>query len=190
MRLKLLKLSKTSWIILGIGLFAIVAASLGTAHLSQAKAKQQLEQDLSTAAHRLDEVNLYELSLTKDELQNELNQLYAELENNNLVITQPMDSITASDYLLQKADICGVTITEISSSHFMNDSLGDIDCSVLSLTISVEGDGNNILSYIYKLNTDFATGMVESATVNITDSSSADPSTAQIQMLIYIYKGE
>ena len=62
---------------------------------------------------------------------------------------------------------------------------GEIPCSVMSLEVGIEGDVENLISFVTMLNSSFTTGLVES--INITEIDGANTSA---EMVLTIYSSE
>lgn len=205
-----MKLSKTSWLILTIGIFIIIFSSLGMARSQQVHERNQLNEELSLAMWRLDEFQFEELSSRQEELEEQLSDVMAEFEAAKAVLSQPTGSIATSDTLFDIAKVCRVEVTEISSSDMVREDLEGITCFILPLTARVEGEIPNLIRFITKLNTDFSTGIVKSVEINIPEvtedpgetgeesaegqSGEEEPEveepSATIRLVLYTYRGD
>ena len=196
-----MKLSKTSWLILTLGIFIVAFASLGIAHYQQAHQQDQLEDQLAVAERRLNKLQLKQLYSQREEVEEQLNQTISQFEAAKAVLSQPAESINISDTLFRIAEACGVEVTAISSSGpARGGDLEGVTCSVLPVTIMVEGDVPNLLSFVIKLNDDFATSVVESVGIGVQEQveeeigaegieGEAEKSSADIQLIVYSYQG-
>ena len=116
--------------------------------------------------------------------------LHRQLDAAKAILSQPIGSIVASDTLFNIAETCGVEVTEISSSGSAGGELEGIACSVLPLTARVEGDIPNLINFIIKLNGDFTTGAVKSVDISVSENTTEERSSANIQLLVYTYQGD
>lgn len=185
-----MKLSKTSWALLIIGILTIACVSLGVARSQQLNERKQLNKELSVAELRLNKLQLEELSSRQEQLGKQLSQTTSQLNTVKAKLTQPIESIAASDTLFNTAELCGVEITEISSPGSASNNLEGLACSAIPLTVSVDGDIPNLISFIIKLHDDFTTGVVKSVDISVSENVTKKRSSANIQLVIYTYQGE
>ena len=183
-------LSKTSWIILTVGISIIAFASLGFARAQQLHERNQLNEELSIAEISISKLKLEQLSSQREELEKQLTESIAQLETTKTILSQPAESIAASSTLFNIAETCGVEITEISSSGLASGDLEGITCSVLPFTVRAEGVISSLMSFIFTLNGDFITGAIETVDISAADNATDGSSSANIQLLIYTYKGD
>ncbi len=185
-----MKLSKTSWLVLTVGVAIIIFASLGVVRLQQLNEQNRLNEQLSLTEQRLDRLQVEQLSSQKEELERRLSQTMSQLEAAKASLSQPIESITVSDTLFDIAEACGVEITEFSSSELASSDLEGITCSVLPLTVTVEGDAPNLINFISKLNDDFLTGAIHSININVSEDTGEERSSANIRLLVYNYRSD
>ena len=198
-----MKLGKTSWIILTIGVLVVAFGTLGIARAYQIQEQEQLNEELSVAEMRLSKVQLKELRSQKSELEVQLDQTASQLEAAKDSLRQSIESIEVTDSVFEIAEACGVEIIDVSSSELDNDNLEGIDCSIIRLTMSVEGDVPNLISFVTKLNNDFITGIVRSVQMDTQEAyeeveGEAEGEQAEeekkpsvnIQMIVYSYRVE
>ena len=215
-----MKLSKTGWLLLTIGIFAVMFASMGATQSKQLSQQDQLNEELLLAKQRLDSFQIEQLSSQRNELEEELSQIISQSRSHpaKLTLSQSVDSTTTSYNLFGIAKTCGVEITAITSPGLSGESLEGLDCTALPLTVTVEGDVSSLIRFIIKLNDDFTTGVVKSVATRIpeppdeeetasgetdeasdeeTDETSGEESTAMnkkpstdIRLLIYSYQGD
>lgn len=185
-----MKLSKKSGLILIVGIAIAIFAGLWLARGQQVDEQEQLHEELSIVAMRLNGLQGEEISSQQGELEKQLSQTISQLETAKAVLSQSTGSIAVSGTLFDIAEAIGVEITEISSSYLSSDSLGGITCSVLPLTVTVEGDVADIISFVGSLNHDFTTGIVKSVEISIPEMTSEETVSANIQLHIYIFQGD
>lgn len=190
-----MKLGKTSWLILGAGIFIIVFASLGTINSQRLQERSQLNEELAIAEARLNKLQLTELSSNKERLEMQLEQTISQFEAAKATLTQPTIAIDVSDNLYRIAEAAGVEITEISSTGLTNGDLEGITTSVLPFTTTVEGNVSNLINFVTRLNADFMTGVVKSVEItspNATSSNTTgeDKPWANIRLVVHTYQGD
>ena len=185
-----MKLSKKSWLILIVGIAIAIFAGLWLARGQQVDEQEQLHEELSIVAMRLNGLQGEEISSQQGELERQLSQTISQLETAKAVLSQSTGSITVSGTLFDIAEATGVEITEISSSGLSSDSLEGINFLALPLTITVEGDVADIISFVGSLNHDFKTGIVKSVEISIPETTSEETVSANIQLHIYIFQGD
>jgi len=185
-----MKFTKTSWLILSVGIFVIAFSSLGVARSQQIGEQNQVYEELSIAELRLSNFQLDDLSSQQEELEKQLSQTISQLETTKTKLSQPTESIAASDALFDIAKSCDVEVTEISSSGPASGNLEGLTCSILPLTAKVEGETYSLIKFITKLNDDFTTGVVKVAELSIPETTCEDRPSAYIQMVIYTYQGD
>jgi len=185
-----LKLSKTSWIILSIGIFVIAFASLGFTRLQQVKEQDLVQEELSLAESRLSSFQFEQYLSQLEELEEQLNDTLAESKSARLILAQQIESIPSTETLFDIADDCEVGITVVSSSGLSGNVLESISCSALSITVNAEGDVPSLIAFVIKLNSDFKTGAVRSVNIVIPEDTTVELPVATIQMIIYSYQGD
>ena len=178
-----MKLSKTSWLVLAIGAFIIPLASLGAVHFQQVHQQNQLNEELTLAELKLNGFQL-------EALEAPLSQTLSQLETARATLSQPIGSIATSGILFDVAEAYGVEVTEISSSGLTSAKLEGIPCSVLILTVRVEGDVPALVNFMTKLNGYLRTAVVQSVAISIPKMTSEQKSSANIRLVVYTYQGD
>lgn len=184
-----MKLGKMSILLLTAGIVVIAFASLGIARAQQLQEQDRVSEELSLVQQKLNILKLQKLRSRYEELEEQLSQATSQSEAVRAVLSQPIGSIGATDDLFTIARDCGVEISGITSSDPVGADLEGVPCSVLTLNVSVEGDLLNLISFIIKVNGDFATGTVESAGITVSDNTTEPGTTAAIKLLVYTYQG-
>jgi hypothetical protein len=189
-----MKLSKTTWLIIGIGIIVIAAASLGVAYSQKADEKSELEQELSLARQRLDKY-LAELPTSqKEELESQLAEVESQLDTAKASLHQLIESIEASTTLFEVAQNCNVEITRISSSPPTSSQLENVTFSALSLTVGIEGEVPNLITFVYRWIQENVTGIVTSVEITVPETTEEEEEegkpSAIIKLLIYTYEGD
>jgi len=186
-----LKLSKTSLVLLVIGILVIAFGSLGAVRFQQINQHTRLSEELASSQLQLKKFQLDKLSYRQSELESHLNQAISQFEAAEATLSQSVGSIATSSILFNIAVANGVEVTEVSSPGSASDSLGGVTCSVLTLTATVEGDVPNLVSFITQLNNDLKAGFVKSVDISIPEENSeeGEKPSADIQLLVYTYQG-
>jgi len=185
-----MKLSKTSWWVLSVGIFVIFFAGLGLFRFQQIQQQNQLLREITIAENRLNGFQPEQLSAQKAELERQLGQVTSQFEAVKAIFSQPVKSVVASSILFDIAEAHNLEVTEISSLGLNNDSLYGIDCSVTSLTAKVEGDVTDLVSFIIDLNGQLVTDTIRSITITFPEIDSGEKASVDINMVIYAYQGE
>lgn len=178
-----MKLSKTSWLLLAIGVFITTFASLGTVCSQQVHQQNQLNEELTLAELKLN-------GFQREASETQLSQTLSQLETAKATLSQPIGSVATTSILLDVAEAYSAEVTEISSSDLASADLEGIPCSALTLTARVVGDVPNLVSFITKLNDDLGAGAVKSVVISIPEVTSEEKASASIQLVVYTYQGD
>ncbi|MBA7564673.1 hypothetical protein ES708_06340 [subsurface metagenome] len=163
-----MKLSKRALMFLSIGIFFVLAVSLGVAYSQANSERSQVEQELSLAQLRLDNYPSPQgLSLQLEDLESKLTEAEIQLSDTKSHLDQSIESIEAVDTLYKVAEPYDVEITEISSPPLSSRTPEGVACTVLLLTVRIEGEVSDIIGYVRKLSLEFPTGVVESVAINV-----------------------
>ena len=193
-----MKITKTSWIILAIGIFVITFGSLGAARSQQLNEGKQLSDELAVAEMRLSKFDLKQLYSQQQGLEEQINQTTSQLEIAKVRLSQPNDSTTITDAIFRIAQVSGVELIEISSSSLTQGKLDKVGGLLLTLNTLVRGDVPNLIDFIMRLNNDLPTAIVKSAEItipeatdNVTDNATteAKPPSANVQLEVFTYQG-
>jgi hypothetical protein len=187
--MKYLKLSKTSWIVLAVGVFVVVLAGLGVTHSQQLSEQGKLEDELSISQTSLNNLHIDALQLELQELQQTAEDMQLQLDQAVQSLDQTVVSVDITDEFFSIAEYCGVLVVNLSTSPITPNIYGGIGLSATSLNASVEGAVPNLIDFVESLNNDFTTALLKSVQIDIPPSSSNETSSANIQMTIYSYEG-
>ena len=164
-----MKLGKASWLMLTVGIIVVAFGSLGIARAQQVEQRTQVEEELTVAERRLDNFQLKQLYTQKGELEDRVDEAVSQLEAIQNELGQSIESIGVTESLFEIASANDVEITLISSSDIGTGKLLDINSSIVRISLNVEGDIPDLISFITALNNDFTTGVVVSAGITIRD---------------------
>ena len=184
-----MKLSKTGYLVLITGILIVAVASLGFTYAKQIEALDQLNADIAIAEKRLSNFDLKDLSSQKAALDEQAEQIQAELETARSNLCFPVDSIEETDILFEIARSCNVKLMDLSTSGISQETIADVNCAALTYNARAEGKVDDLIDFIIKLNTDFTTGMVKSADINIPDDADENEARAatHLQFVVYNY---
>ncbi len=183
-----MKLSKKSWLFIGIGIFLIALVSLWMVYSQQSGVKKQLREELALAASQLSSIQPEDLANQQAELEQQLDETISQSETARETLSEPMNSIIITDILFNTAESNSVNITEVKSSGMVDEELKSVPCRALSLTANIEGEVSNLVGFITQLNDNLATGVVRSVDMGIPYPAGDKKSSASIQMVIYTYE--
>jgi len=176
-----MKLSNKVWIIAGIGVIVVLLVVAFMMYSRQGADQQDLQdrQDAATARSAT-------LTASKQDLENQLAQAQSLLDASQAQYPQAMESIEYGEYLFEIADDCDVTLASLSFPKPGTVTQGSVTYSLVSLSLPVSGELDNIYMFIDTLRTDprFASTNVKSVTLNVGSDS------ATIVVDIYAYKGK
>jgi hypothetical protein len=195
-----MKPSKKVWIIIVIGIFAIVLGSLYTLYFREFGEREQLSDRLAAA-----EAILPGLTADKEELEDRLAQAQSSLEANKAQFPEVVESIeygedffkiAYGENLHSMAAGCGVELTKLTATSPTSTTAGGVTYSVSPFVVVVDGGIDNILDFIdaigtgidYELFWNFQLPWsVDVKSVNI--DMGGEKATATILLDIYGYKG-
>jgi hypothetical protein len=183
-----LKLTKTSWLIIIVGVFIITLAGLGVIRSAQVQEQSELREQLALAQLKLSAIQLEQLSYRQEELEQQLSETASQSKTAQATLSQTIGYITVSDTLFDVAEANNVEVTEIKSSGMVGKELAGVPCSTLPLTTRVEGELTDLVSFTTQLNEELTTGTVESVDIIISEII-GNKSSANIRLIVYAYKG-
>lgn len=185
-----MKLSKTSWLFIIVGIFIILLVGLGVVRSQQVRQLGQLNEELALAQSRLEAIQLDRFSHRQEELEQQLSQSTPQPETAKATLSQPIGSIAISDTLFNIAEANSVNITELSSSGLASEELAGVTCSVLPVWARIEGDLTNLASFITQLNDELETSVIKSVDITVPETTGEQQPIANIQMAVYTYQGD
>ena len=171
--MKFLKLSKKSWLSIGIGVFLIALAGLGMVYSQHAGEKNQLKEELAQAKARLGSIQVEQLADERGELEQQLEATMEQSESARETLSQPMNSIIINDILFSTAEANSVNITSISLSGASRVTLAGVPCRALPVTANIEGEVANLIDFITELNGDLA--VINLKTKKLTEKEGRKP---------------
>ena len=171
-----LKLSRTAWLVLGIGIFAIALGSLYLVYLQQQSEQEELDQSLTAA-----QATFLETTLIKVDLESQLTNLESELTQLQIELTQAtssldsakgkfpesVESIEYDEILFNIADNYNLKIIQLTASESTDQEMEGVTYSVTSFAIAMEGGVTNVLNFVNAIATgaDFTIATVEQVNI-------------------------
>ena len=184
-----MKLSKTTWLVIAIGIFVVALISLNMVRSQQVDEQNELKEKLAQTQSDLERVQPEKLSSQQAELEKQLSEATSQFETVNATLSQPAGSIAVTSILFDIAKAHDLEVTEMTSLGPASDNLEGVTLSVLLLTAKVEGDVPNLVSLVTELNSSLTTGVVKSITITIPETTNGDNTSASIQLVVYTYQG-
>lgn len=186
--MKRMKLSKISWLILSAGVFIVVLAGLGLTHSQQLQEQTRLDEELVITETRLNTSQVTQLRQQQEELQEQLDESIINLAEAKDRLRWPIASVDVTDEFFSIAHYHDLVVMLLATSPIKQEILTSIGCSAITLRAGVTGELSDVISFIISLNNDFTTGIVESISISIPETS-CNQTSATIQMIIYSYQG-
>ncbi len=183
-----MRLSRTSWLIVTIGIFIIAFTSLAIVRYQQINQQSQLNKELASVELELNQVKPEQISSQYEELERRLSQTLAQLETAKAEFSPPIESIDTNDILFDIARDYGVKVIRITLSDESSDDSNGVAYSIETFSVTVEGDVLSLVNFITRLNSDLATGAVKSVVISIPGTSSE--ASADIQLVMHTYRGD
>jgi hypothetical protein len=147
-----MKLTKTSWIILIVGLLVIAAGTLGWMYSQRLDQQRQVEEQLSAAQKKLALIKLDDLNDQKDQFTKQIKELNALLAEKKNRLKAPVDGIKTTDEILAKAKSYRIDILEMSSPGLSGEQLAGTELETLAISIRFIGNINDIVNFAINLN--------------------------------------
>jgi Tfp pilus assembly protein PilO len=206
-----LKFSKSSWILLTLGIAVIGVILAGMVWTQQAQQKQDLEKKLSEAQTKLAQVKFDELTARQTQLLEDKKTYTKEITAAKDQLTAPIDNISALDTILKSAGEFNITIVSINSNSKSMETFTGNSFSALPFSLQVKGNINDLADFVSNIKTLFPTSVVQTyqfaiSTPTPTAATTPAPSPtspvptpvivlpidteATINIMIYDYKGD
>jgi hypothetical protein len=186
--MKYLKLSKTGWLILGVGVLIFVLAGLGITRSQQAKEQDRLDDELEMSQTSLANMQIADLQEQLADLEQIAAQEQVEFDLAANMLDQTVVSVDVTDEFFSIASTCGVIIINISTSPIVPNMFEGLGLSATSVNAMLEGELPNLIDFVEALNSGFTTGQVKMAQIDIPPSSSNETASVNVQMTIYSYE--
>ncbi len=189
--MKRIKVSKITWLILSAGLFLVIMVSLGVTRSSQQKEQNRLEEELILSTARIEKLETAEMRPQLEDIQRRVNEAKSQCIEAAQRLDQMIESVDVTDKFFAIAAHHGIQVDTMSNSRLSSQVVNGVELITATLSASVSGETSDIIDFIISLNDGYTTGYVQSAQININCESSDHGiiTTANIQMVVYSYKG-
>ena len=174
-----MRISKRVGLIIGAVILVVILVILFSTYSRQAGERNDLNARLSAA-----QTIVPVLTNQKTDLENQLAQAESSLNANKAKFPESVESIEYGEYLFEIADECNVNLNFLTFPKPTAITIGAVTYSVVSLSLPVSGELDNIFDFIEALRTDERFTSAEVTAVNINVAGSAT-----INLNIYGYKG-
>ena len=166
-----MKVSKWTWLVLGIGIFAIGFGSLYTLHSRELTTQEAIGSNLAKA-----QAALPKLVSQREDLDKQLAEAETKLEAARASFPDSVESVDVDERLFELADDYDLEIISITSAAPKDEEVEDITYSVTRFKVSVEGKVVDILDYVDALTTgvDFTTANMEWVSMDIPEPLTED----------------
>jgi TolA-binding protein len=171
-----MKLSKTSWITLIVGIIIICGLSLGWTYYQQNNQQKQLDDKLTQSKEKLAQINFDDLNAQKDQLTRQIEQNNTKIADVKTDLSSEEDSIDVTNTILEDAKNYNVDIVDMSSSGLSTESLLSIKCETLPVAIKALGNISDIASFTSSLQQKFPTSVVKVVQMKRVPPPSSTPS--------------
>ncbi len=213
-----LRLSRTAWLMLSIGIFVIAMGGLFMVYRGQVSQQQELNSELSQAQTELPILVSQREKLESQlaGMENDMAQVISSLESAKAKFPESVDSIEYSEVLFKVAGDLDLKIVILTASGTEDEEVDGIIYSVTLFDVVVKGEVDDVLDFVHVISTtdgfttttgeliDFATATVELVDIGVPDPLSeevkedmtaaeideAESPSAAIKVTVYSYKGE
>lgn len=190
------RLSKTAWIVLGVGIFIIAFVALYMLNSQQSSEQRDIKNNLilseadiiTVAAEKTDAENqLTKLNGQLTQLENKLAEAKSQLNSSKRVFPNRVESIEYGERLFSTANGWLLEVTNFSATEPGSEEVEDINFTTTIFTVKVKGPMGDILGFINSIIIDpyFASASVES--VNITVTEEQENPSATVKLTVYSY---
>ena len=194
-----MKLSRTAWLILGIGVLVIALGSLYMVYSRQSSAQQELAASLSQARAREPKVisdrEAAAAELTKG--QNKLAEVSSLLAKSQAQFPKSVVSIEYDEAFFEIADACDLEVMELTAEPSIDQKVKDSDITftVFSFKVRVRGEVDDILDFISDIarSEHFTAATVEVVKIEVFEPVEGEvtkPPEATISLKGYSYEGK
>jgi hypothetical protein len=173
-----MKLTKTSWIILIVGVLAIAAGCLGWIYSQQLDKQKQIDTQLSAAQKKLALIKLDELNSQQEQLNQQIEQLNALLAEKKARLQATGNSIDTTNAILEDAKSHRIDIQSLTSPGRGGEQLAGTDMDTLAIDLQFTGNINDIVNFAISLNEKYPTSIENLVQMNRVEPSPTPTPTA------------
>ena len=193
-----MRLGRTAWLVLGIGVFVIAFATLFTIYSRQSAEGKELENSLAGAQTQLTKLISGRESLEAQlaQQQSKLNSARALLNSTRASFPSLGASIDYDEVLSELADDYNLEVLSMSAEKPREKEVDDITFLVVSFEVKVRGEVNSILNMVRAIAEDdrLASATVEAVDIKVPQATIAgeepDEPSATIELVGYSYGGD
>jgi hypothetical protein len=156
-----MKISKASWIVLLVGIFLIMSASIGWIYYQQLQQENNIEAEIAAAKQALAGINFDNLNEQKTAINSEISEVNKALDDIQQDLNSEIYSISITDIILSEAEGQDIAVKEMSSSGLTTGLLGGIPFNSINIVMSVEGTLTDIKTFVERLNEKFPNSITE-----------------------------
>lgn len=180
-----MKLNKTSWILVVIGVLVVAGVCLGLLRSQQTDKQKQLQDKLVLAQKKLASINYEDLISQKERLALEIEGYQGQAAGVKKALTFPEDSISISGQIFNTARSCGVDVANMTSTGRVKAELYGTPCSSLPVNIEASGSYGEISNFLYALSREFPTSTVTTVQAKAEGSNAVTSLSSSVTPLPY-----
>lgn len=185
-----MKLSKKLLLYIGITAYVFVAGIMGYVLLKQVDEKSALEEEITLSQGIVARINPENLTAQKQELQDNLDGITAQLEILRERLSHDVGNVAASELIFTIAASNNVEVIGLSAPGSSFDYLNDVPCDVIVINATVAGDDDDLVDFIIDMNSALSTGVIQSVAMNIVETDNQTLPVASVLLELYNYQGE
>jgi len=193
-----MRLGRTAWLVLGIGIFVIVLATLYTVYSRQSSEQEELKKSLAGAGAQLPKLisqrEALESQLT--EQQSKLVETQSSLSNDEASFPKLPASIDYDEVLSEIAHDYSLEVMSMAAAEPREEKVGDVTYVVISFEVEVRGEVSSMLGMVNAIATDerLTSAGVELVNIKVpqaaTEGEEPKEPSATIKLVGYSYGGE
>jgi len=161
------KISKTTWLVLGIGIFVILMAMLIMNYRNQTAEQAGLNRQITSIKQQITKIPVAELTAKQTLLNKQLAENNTGIQAIKTSLTQPPHAGNVVSTLYSLAKVCNIEIEDIKSAGISSQKLEKISFSSLPLTVAVKGSVSDILAFTEKITSEYSTCIVNPVGIDI-----------------------
>jgi Tfp pilus assembly protein PilO len=150
-----MKVTKTGLIIVIVCILVIAAACLGWIYSQKLEKQKQLETQLVEANKKLALITFNDVNLQKEQINQKIEKLNAEMASIKTRLITPEDSIDATKAILEDAKSHNIDILNITSPGTSTLSMSGVTLDKLPIEIALVGNIQDIADFAVSLNERF-----------------------------------
>jgi len=188
-----MRLGRTAWLVLGIGIFAFALIALLVVYLGKSSDEKQKTADLATAETQLTQLisGRETLETQLPEQQSKLAAAQSLLLKTQAIFPELSENIEYDEVLAELAHDCDLELMSMAAEGPQEEEVGDVTCMVISFEVQVRGGVSNMLDMVNAIAMDerLATASVELANIKTRIEEGLEP-LGTIQFVGFSYPRE